>query len=137
MKTTLSFTEMKKQNEKIAMVTAYDYPSAKIAQEAGVDIILVGDSLGMVVLGYDSTASVTVDDMIHHGKAVKRGADNTFIVVDMPFGSYHGSPDRTLNEALRIYQETGANALKVEGAGEVINMLFDFLRQRAFLSLDI
>lgn len=123
MNTTLSFIKMKKQNEKIAMVTAYDYPSAKIAQEAGVDVILVGDSLGMVVLGYDSTSSVTSDDMIHHGKAVKRGADNTFIVVDMPFGSAHGSDDRILKEALRIYQETGADALKVEGAGDVIHTI--------------
>jgi len=123
MKTTLSFTEMKRKNEKIAMVTAYDFPSAKIAQEAEVDVILVGDSLGMVVLGYDSTASVTADEMIHHGKAVKRGADNTFIIVDMPFGSFHGSDDRILQEALRIYQQTGANALKVEGAGEVINTI--------------
>lgn len=105
------------------MMTAYDYPSAKIAQEAGVDVILVGDSLGMVVLGYDSTASVTSEEMIHHGKAVKRGANDTFIIVDMPFGSFHGSKDRILSEGLRIFQETGANALKVEGAGVVIDAI--------------
>ena len=105
------------------MLTAYDYPSAKLAQEAGVDVILVGDSLGMVVLGYDSTVNVTVDDMIHHGKAVKRGAENTFITVDMPFGSFQGSHDRVLQEAVRIFQETGANALKVEGAGEVNDVI--------------
>jgi 3-methyl-2-oxobutanoate hydroxymethyltransferase len=114
---------MKKENEKIAMLTAYDYPSGKLAEEAGVDIILVGDSLGMVVLGYDSTVSVTVDDMIHHGKATRRGAADTFIAVDMPFGSYQGSNDRILQEAIRIFQETGANALKLEGAGEVINVI--------------
>lgn len=123
MNTTQTFIQMKKNNEKIAMMTAYDYPSAKIAQEAGVDVILVGDSLGMVVLGYDSTASVTSDEMIHHGKAVKRGADDTFIIVDMPFGSFHGSQDRILSEGLRIFQETGANALKVEGAGVVIDTI--------------
>jgi len=123
MKTTTSFTEMKRDNNKIAMVTAYDYPTAKIVEDAGVDLILVGDSLGMVVLGYESTAFVTVDEMIHHGKAVKRGAKDTFVIVDMPFGSYHGSADQTLKEALRIFQETGANALKVEGAGGVIDKI--------------
>ncbi len=123
MKTTTSFLKMKNNNEKIVMLTAYDYPTAKFAEEAGVDVILVGDSLGMVVLGYDSTASVTVDEMIHHGKATRRGAKDTFIVVDMPFGTYHGAYDRTLQEAVRIYQETNANALKLEGAGEVLQVL--------------
>lgn len=105
------------------MLTAYDYPTAKFAEESGVDVILVGDSLGMVVLGLPSTTGVTVEDMIHHGKAVRRGAKDTFVVVDMPFGSYHGSFDRTLQEALRVYQETNANALKLEGAGEVISAI--------------
>ncbi|MBE1554135.1 3-methyl-2-oxobutanoate hydroxymethyltransferase [Sporosarcina limicola] len=120
MKSTLDFIKMKKTGEKIVMMTAYDYPSAKISEEAGIEIILVGDSLGMVVLGYDSTVAVTTDDMIHHGKATRRGAKDTFLVVDMPFGTYHGSGDRTLVEAVRIFQETGANALKLEGAGKVI-----------------
>ncbi|MEK5039235.1 3-methyl-2-oxobutanoate hydroxymethyltransferase [Sporosarcina sp. FSL K6-3457] len=123
MKSTLDFINMKKEGEKIVMLTAYDYPSAKLAEEAGVDVLLVGDSLGMVVLGYDSTVSVTVDDMIHHGKAVKRGATDTFIVVDMPFGSYHGSDDSTLAAAVRMFQQTGAHALKVEGAGKVIETI--------------
>ncbi|WP_318617366.1 3-methyl-2-oxobutanoate hydroxymethyltransferase [Sporosarcina sp. YIM B06819] len=123
MKSTLDFINMKKEGEKIVMLTAYDYPSAKIAEEAGVDVLLVGDSLGMVVLGYDSTVSVTVDDMIHHGKAVTRGAKDTFTVVDMPFGSYHGSDDRTLATAVRMFQQTGAQALKVEGAGKVIDTI--------------
>lgn len=122
MKRTTDFTKMKKENEKIVMLTAYDYPSAQLAEEAGVDVLLVGDSLGMVVLGYETTATVTVEDMIHHGKAVRRGAKETFIVVDMPFGSYHGSEDRTLQSAIRIFQETGADALKLEGAGKVIDM---------------
>ncbi|UJF26829.1 3-methyl-2-oxobutanoate hydroxymethyltransferase [Planococcus sp. 107-1] len=123
MKNTASFSKMKAQNEKIAMLTAYDYPSAKLAEEAGIDVILVGDSLGMVVLGYDSTVKVTVEDMIHHGKAARRGAPDTFLVVDMPFGSFHGSLDRTLENAIRIFQETGAEALKLEGADEVIDVI--------------
>lgn len=123
MKSTLDFIKMKKTREKIVMLTAYDYPSAKLAEEAGVDILLVGDSLGMVVLGYDSTIAVTTEDMIHHGKATRRGAKETFVVVDMPFGSYHGSADRTLTDAVRIFQQTGANALKLEGAGKVIDTI--------------
>ena len=123
MKSTLDFIKMKNEGEKIAMLTAYDYPSAKLAEEAGMDVILVGDSLGMVVLGYDSTIAVTVDDMIHHGKAVKRGAKNTFIIVDMPFGSYHGSTNSALKEAVRMFQQTGANALKIEGSGKVIDVI--------------
>jgi 3-methyl-2-oxobutanoate hydroxymethyltransferase len=118
-KQTTDFLKMK-TNEKIAMLTAYDYPSAKQAEEANVDIILVGDSLGMVVLGYDSTIPVTINDMVHHAKAVKRGAKNTFIVVDMPFLSYHTSIKDTLINAGRIIQESGAHAVKLEGADEVL-----------------
>lgn len=123
MKTTAQLLKMKKDNEKIAMLTAYDYPSAKLAEEAGIDVLLVGDSLGMVVLGYDSTTPVTPEDMIHHGKAVRRGAPNTFLAVDMPFGTYHGTFDRTLNHAVRIFRETGAQALKLEGADEIIDTI--------------
>ncbi|MRG86378.1 3-methyl-2-oxobutanoate hydroxymethyltransferase [Salinibacillus xinjiangensis] len=115
--------KMKENKEKISMITAYDFPSAKLSQEAGVDIILVGDSLGNVVLGYDSTIPVTVDDMIHHGKAVKRGADDTFVVVDMPFMSFHVSKADTMQNAKRIFQQTDAQALKLEGAGEVIETI--------------
>ena len=123
MKTTSDFLKMKQAGEKIVMMTAYDYPAALFAEDAGVEMILVGDSLGMVVLGYDSTMRVTVDDMIHHSKAVRRGAKNSFIVVDMPFGSYHGDVNDTLKTAVRIMQETNANALKVEGAGEVVEVI--------------
>lgn len=123
MKTTSDFLKMKANGEKIVMLTAYDYPSAKLAEEAEVDTILVGDSLGMVVLGYESTVQVTVDDMIHHAKAVRRGAKNTFIVVDMPFGSYHGDVNETLKTAVRMMQETGCDALKVEGAGEILHVI--------------
>ncbi|BDH61413.1 3-methyl-2-oxobutanoate hydroxymethyltransferase [Lysinibacillus sp. PLM2] len=123
MKTTSDFLKMKANGEKIVMITAYDFPAAKFAEEAKVDMILVGDSLGMVVLGYDSTVPVTVEDMIHHAKAVRRGAKDTFVVVDMPFGSYHGDSNDTLKTAVRMMQETGADALKLEGAGEVIEVI--------------
>jgi len=122
MENTASLMKMKQQGNKIAMLTAYDYPSAKIAEAAGMDVLLVGDSLGMVVLGYDSTVKVTVEDMVHHGKAARRGAQDTFLVVDMPFGSFHGSWDRTLENAMRIFQQTSAQALKLEGAGEVLEV---------------
>lgn len=123
MKTTAQFIKMKQAGEKIVMLTAYDFPVARFAQDAGVDMVLVGDSLGMVVLGYDSTMPVTVEDMIHHGRAVKRGANDTFVVVDMPFGSYHGDINETLKTAVRMMQETGADALKVEGGDEVIAVI--------------
>lgn len=123
MKTTSDFFKMKKQGEKIVMITAYDYPTAMFSEQAGVDMILVGDSLGMVVLGYDSTIPVTVEDMIHHSKAVRRGAKDTFIVVDMPFGSYHGDANEALKIAVKMMQETGANALKLEGADEVVDVI--------------
>ncbi|MDQ0228782.1 3-methyl-2-oxobutanoate hydroxymethyltransferase [Metabacillus malikii] len=115
-KNRLDFMKMKQGKEPITMVTAYDFPSAVHAESAGVDMILVGDSLGMVVLGYDSTIPVTVEDMIHHTKAVKRGANRTFIVTDMPFMSYHISTSDTLRNAMRIMQEGGADCVKIEGA---------------------
>ncbi|MGE7915946.1 3-methyl-2-oxobutanoate hydroxymethyltransferase [Lysinibacillus xylanilyticus] len=123
MKTTSDFLKMKAAGEKIVMLTAYDYPAGKFAEDAGVDMILVGDSLGMVVLGYDSTVPVTVADMVHHAKAVRRGAKDTFVVVDMPFGSYHGDVNETLKTAVFMMQETRADALKVEGAGDVIPVI--------------
>lgn len=123
MKQSTDFMKMKANNEPIVMLTAYDYPSAMQAEAAGADMILVGDSLGMVVLGYDSTIPVTVEDMIHHTKAVKRGAKNTFIVTDMPFMSYHISREDSLKNAARIVQEGGAHALKLEGAKDVLNLI--------------
>ncbi len=119
MKQTTDFIKMKANGNKIVMVTAYDYPSAKQAEAAGTDMILVGDSLGMVVLGYDSTIPVTLDDMLHHAKAVRRGAKDTFIVVDMPFMSYHLSIKDTLINATKLIQESGAHAVKLEGGDEV------------------
>lgn len=120
MKQTTDFLKMKQSNEKIAILTAYDYPSAKLAEQGGIDLILVGDSLGMVVLGYDSTVPVTLQDMIHHTKAVKRGAKDTFIMTDMPFLTYHLSVRDTLANAGKLIQEAGAHAVKLEGAGKVI-----------------
>ncbi|MDQ0350836.1 3-methyl-2-oxobutanoate hydroxymethyltransferase [Alkalibacillus filiformis] len=119
MKTTKMLTQKKQAGEKIAMITAYDYPSAKTSEQSEVDMILVGDSLGMVVLGYSSTIPVTVDDMIHHGKAVRRGAPNTFTVVDMPFMSFNISIEQTLDHAKRMFQEIEPSALKLEGGREV------------------
>jgi 3-methyl-2-oxobutanoate hydroxymethyltransferase len=120
LKTTKDFLQMKQQNEPIVMMTAYDYPSAKLSEAANVDMILVGDSLGNVVLGYDSTIKVTVEDMIHHSKAVRRGAKNTFIVTDMPFMSYHISKEEAMRSACRIMQNGDADAVKLEGADEQV-----------------
>ncbi|MCR2820216.1 3-methyl-2-oxobutanoate hydroxymethyltransferase [Lederbergia panacisoli] len=123
MKQTTDFLKMKKSREKIAMVTAYDFPQAKLAEQSGVDMLLVGDSLGMVVLGYESTIPVTLQDMIHHTKAVRRGAADTFIVSDLPFMTYHVSKEDALKSAAALMQEGGAHAVKVEGGGEVISTI--------------
>ncbi|MBR2568897.1 MAG: 3-methyl-2-oxobutanoate hydroxymethyltransferase, partial [Paenibacillus sp.] len=111
--------QMKEKNEPITMVTAYDYPSAALVEEAGVDMILVGDSLGNVVLGYDSTLPVTIDDMVYHTRAVRRGAPNTFVVADMPFMTYNSTVSETLNGVRRLMQEGHANAVKMEGGVEI------------------
>jgi 3-methyl-2-oxobutanoate hydroxymethyltransferase len=111
--------EMKQNGEKFAMLTAYDYTTAKIVDAAGVPLILVGDSLGMVVLGYESTIPVTMDDMLHHTKAVTRGVNNAIIVGDMPFMSYHISKREALRNAARFIQEGGARAVKLEGGVNV------------------
>jgi len=116
--TVRDFQKMRQADEKITMMTAYDYPSAAQAETAGTDTILVGDSLGNVVLGYDSTTQVTIDDMVHHGKAVRRGAPETFVVVDMPFMSYHVSVEEGIKNATYIFQQTDAQALKLEGASK-------------------
>jgi 3-methyl-2-oxobutanoate hydroxymethyltransferase len=110
---------MKAAGKPIAMLTAYDYPSAMLAEEAGVDIILVGDSLGNVVLGYDTTVPVTLDDMIYHTRAVVRGAPSTMIVTDMPFATYRLGPEATLRNAARIMREGGAHAVKMEGGADL------------------
>jgi 3-methyl-2-oxobutanoate hydroxymethyltransferase len=111
--------EMKQKKEKIPMLTAYDYVTAKMIDEAGVPLILVGDSLGMVMLGYESTIPVTMEEMIHHTKAVVRGARKALIIGDMPFMTYHISISDALHNAARFIQEGGAQAVKLEG-GEVV-----------------
>lgn len=111
--------EMKQKGEKIAMLTAYDYMTAKIVDETSIPLILVGDSLGMVILGYDSTIPVTMDEMIHHTKAVVRGSKNAMVIGDMPFMSYHISAEQALSNAARFIQEGGAQAVKLEGGVNV------------------
>jgi len=111
--------EMKQRKEKIPMLTAYDYVTAKMVDEAGVPLILVGDSLGMVMLGYESTIPVTIEEMIHHTKAVVRGAKKALIIGDMPFMTYHVSVSDALYNAARFIQEGAAQAVKLEG-GEVV-----------------
>jgi len=106
---------MKQKSEKIAMLTAYDYSTAKIVDEVGVPLILVGDSLGMVVLGYESTIPVTMEEMLHHTKAVVRGSKHTLVVGDMPFMTYHVSMEDALRNAARFIQEAGAQTVKLEG----------------------
>ncbi len=113
--TVLTLQQQKKDKEKIIMVTAYDYTTAKIMDEAGVNTILVGDSLGMTMLGYEDTLSVTMEDMIHHSAAVVRGAKEAFVVTDMPFMSYQTSVYDAVVNAGRLVKEGGANAVKLEG----------------------
>lgn len=113
--TVSSFLQAKANNEKITMLTAYDYSMAKIVNDAGIDAILVGDSLGMVVQGYESTLEVTMDDMVYHCKAVARGAEKALIVGDMPFLSYHISVEEAVRNAGRLIQEGKAHAVKLEG----------------------
>ena len=117
--TIMKMQKMKERGEKIVMATAYDVPTSRLAAAAGIDLLLVGDSLGQVILGYDSTVPVTVEDMIHHGKAVVRGAEGRFVILDMPYGSYHISEEDTLRNGVRMIKETGADALKVEGLREI------------------
>lgn len=107
--------EMKLRKEKIAMLTAYDFTTARLIDEAGIPLILVGDSLGMVVLGYESTIPVTMDEMIHHTKAVVRGAKKAHVIGDMPFMTYHTSSSDALRNAARFIQEGGAQSIKLEG----------------------
>ena len=118
MRLTINDLMNRKGKHPISMLTAYDYNTARTIDEAGIDMILVGDSLGNVMLGYENTLAVTVDDMIHHGKAVCRGVQNAFVVIDMPFMSYQASVEDAVRNAGRIVKETNCNAVKLEGGVE-------------------
>jgi 3-methyl-2-oxobutanoate hydroxymethyltransferase len=119
--TTRDVQEFKKKGQKFAVLTAYDYPTAKLVEEAGVPVILVGDSLGQVVLGYDSTVQVTMEEMLHHTKAVVRGTKRAMVIGDMPFLSYNLDDAQALRNAGRFLQEAGAQAVKLEGGVHVAN----------------
>lgn len=116
--TTSTFLKAKESGEKLTMLTAYDYSTAKLVDESGINGILVGDSLGMVMLGYEDTLPVTMEDMIHHTKAVTRGSKNSLVVADMPFLSYHAGISETVKNAGRLMKEGGAQAVKLEGGVE-------------------
>ncbi|HYD57132.1 MAG TPA: 3-methyl-2-oxobutanoate hydroxymethyltransferase [Burkholderiales bacterium] len=117
----------RKKGARLAMLTAYDFPTAKLVSEAGVDLILVGDSLGMVVLGYDSTVPVTVDDMVHHTKATRRGAPEAFVIADLPFLSY-ATPQDALANAARLMKDAHADSVKLEGGVEVVPIVEALVR---------
>ena len=124
MRTTIrEIAAMKRRGKRISMITAYDYTSARIVEQAGVDIILVGDSLGQVVLGYDSTVPVTMDDMLHHIKAVARGAQQVHIVGDLPFMSYQASKSDAIRNAGRLLKEGGAQSVKLEGGRHIADTM--------------
>jgi 3-methyl-2-oxobutanoate hydroxymethyltransferase len=113
--TTASLHEKKLRHEPITCLTAYDYPSARLVDEAGIDVILVGDSMAQVMLGYDSTLPITVDEMLHHTRAVRRAVKHALLIADMPYGSYHVDEKETLRNAARLVKEGGAEAVKIEG----------------------
>ena len=122
-KTILDFKKAKENNERISMLTAYDYSSAKLIDEAGIDAILIGDSLGMVSLGYEDTLSVTMEDMIHHTKAVARATKNALVVADLPFMSYQTSVYDAVYNAGRLIKEGRAHAVKLEGGIEMCDRI--------------
>jgi 3-methyl-2-oxobutanoate hydroxymethyltransferase len=113
--TAQTLLEMKRGGHAITALTAYDYPTARLVDQAGIDIILVGDSVGMAVLGYDTTLPVTMDEMVHHTRAAARGVQRAFLIADMPFGSYHASTEDAIRNATRFIKDAGAHAVKVEG----------------------
>jgi len=126
--TVASLREKKLLHVPITCLTAYDYPSARLVDEAAIDIVLVGDSLAMTILGYENTLSVTIDEMLHHTRAVRRGVKHALLVADMPYGSYHVSPDDAIRNAARFIKEAGAEAVKIEGGekrAELIRRIID------------
>ena len=120
--------DKKEKNQKITMLTAYDYPTARLVDEAGIDTILVGDSLGMVVLGYDSTVPVTMDEMLHHCRAVSRAVNRAFIIGDMPFMSYQAGIEEAIKNAGRFMKEAGCDSVKLEGGSEMAHVVEAIVR---------
>ena len=118
--TTNVLQEMKDNNEKISMLTSYDYTLAKIVDNAGIDVILVGDSASNVMAGHETTLPITLDNMIYHASSVVKGAKRSLVVVDLPFGSYQGDSKKALRSSIRIMKESGAHAVKLEGGSEII-----------------
>ena len=133
MTTVLDVQRFKDEGRRFAMLTAYDFLSARILDEAGIPILLVGDSLGMVMLGYPTTLPVTLDEMLHHAKAVARGANQALLVGDMPFMSYHASTEQAITSAGRFVQKAGMHAVKMEGGGRVI----DYTRKLTELGIPV
>ncbi len=128
-KNTISYLfEKKESGKKVSMITAYDYPTARLVDQAEMDAVLVGDSLGMVVLGYNSTVPVTMDEMIHHCKAVVRGTEKSFVIGDMPFLSYHVSVEKAVENAGRFIKEAGCEAVKLEGGTEMVPVVDAIVR---------
>lgn len=121
--TTHVLYEMKLKGEKISMLTAYDYSMARIIDEAGIDVILVGDSASNVMAGFDTTLPITLDNMIYHAASVVRGVKRALVVVDLPFGTYQGNSREALASAIRIMKETGASAVKLEGGREIVESI--------------
>ncbi|HKC70735.1 MAG TPA: 3-methyl-2-oxobutanoate hydroxymethyltransferase [Terriglobales bacterium] len=121
--TTASLHDKKLRHEPITCLTAYDYPSARLVDEAGIDVILVGDSMAQVMLGYDSTLPVTVDEMLHHTRAVRRAVKHALLIADMPYGSYHVDERETLHNAARLVKEGGAEAVKIEGGAKRADLI--------------
>jgi 3-methyl-2-oxobutanoate hydroxymethyltransferase len=124
-KSVTTFLKAKEEGNKLSLLTAYDYSTAKLIDSCGIDGILVGDSLGMVCLGYRSTLPVTMEDMIHHVKAVARGVEEALVIGDMPFMSYHTSISEAIRNAGRLIQEGNAEAVKLEGGARVLRFLTD------------
>lgn len=122
-RTVATLLKMKKEGQRVSQVTCYDYSTAKLAQEGGIDTILVGDSLGMTMQGYENTLPVTMEEMIIYGRSVVKGAPETFVIVDMPFMSYQLSAEQALMNAGRLIKETNANAVKLEGGAAVVNQI--------------
>ena len=125
--TTSSLLEMKNRNEKISMLTGYDFSMAKIIDSSGIDIILVGDSASNVMAGHETTLPITLDQMIYHASSVVRGVKRALVVVDLPFGSYQSDPNEALRSAIRIMKESGAHAVKMEGGSEIKESIIKIL----------